>query len=487
MNKIIRFSLYVMLFVMVASCIRVPPLHLHRGPHIDTDIPLVDLDLDVFWDYDAEVGYNWREEWTYGWDAEDERLFGPIGYVGPTSFDLRRYYLDQQTHVPHTTMEPFELINTNHFAAEFQFGFYDILVWNRVTTPDGVQSVVFDEQTTLDSVMVFTNNAQVRTRYDRDFHNSPAAPKYAWGSPNYNYAFFEPEEVFSAYSRDVYISPNKEDYDWYDEEKHIYYKHLEMMLYPLTYIYLTQVRLHHNNGRIDGVDGNANISGMARGACVNSGLSAHDPITVNYKTRFKKGVTMNQLCHHVNHGVQGEQCQTVDIAGGRVMTFGIPNQNSSRVSRAEDVKDDVRHYLDVTMLFNNGMDSTFVFDVTDQVRKRYRGGVITIDIDVDTIHIPSRSGGSGFDAEIEDWEEETHEFPMVNKPAKTNKPGTHKGFKASSMSSASRASRASSQSSQSSKNKRTNNTQHEKANITDSSCSDDTRKLFYRRLRRRNF
>ena len=42
------------------------------------------------------------------------------------------------------------------------------------------------------------------------------------------------------------------------------------------------------------------------------------------------------------------------------------------------------------------MDSTLVFDVTDQVRKRYRGGVITVELNMDTVPIPTRSGGSGF-------------------------------------------------------------------------------------------
>ena len=40
------------------------------------------------------------------------------------------------------------------------------------------------------------------------------------------------------------------------------------------------------------------------------------------------------------------------------------------------------------MMFNNGKDQTLVFDVTDQVRKRYKGGVITVELDVDTIPYP---------------------------------------------------------------------------------------------------
>ena len=66
-----------------------------------------------------------------------------------------------------------------------------------------------------------------------------------------------------------------------------------------------------------------------------------------------------------------------------------------------------------TMQFSNGMDSTLVFDVTDQVQTRYKGGVITVELDMDTVPIPRRKGGSGFDAVVVDYEDGgTHEFEM---------------------------------------------------------------------------
>ena len=95
------------------------------------------------------------------------------------------------------------------------------------------------------------------------------------------------------------------------------------------------------------------------------------------------------------------------------MPFGICGQNANRVSRAEESIDESHHYFDVLMQFNNGMDSTFVFDVTDQVRKRYKGGVITVELDMDAVPIPQRSVGSGFDAVVKDFEDGgTWEFPM---------------------------------------------------------------------------
>ena len=103
----------------------------------------------------------------------------------------------------------------------------------------------------------------------------------------------------------------------------------------------------------------------------------------------------------------------MDIAGGRLHTFGICGENGNRIKRREDVKDEHQHFLDMTLLFNNGMDSTFVFNVTEQVRQRWKGGVITIELDMDSVHVPSRTGGSAFDAIVKDFEDGgTHEFGL---------------------------------------------------------------------------
>ena len=163
-----------------------------------------------------------------------------------------------------------------------------------------------------------------------------------------------------------------------------------MLLEPITYIYLPQVIIHHNYGRIAAVHGSANLSGMARSTNLNTGVTGLDAIAVYFNMRMK------------NNMYKGSE--KVDIVGGRLMTFGMCGLNANRISRGVELNDGQRHYLDVTMQFNNGMDSTFVFDVTDQVRQRYKGGVLTVELDMDTVPIPKRSGGSGFNAVVKDWE-----------------------------------------------------------------------------------
>ena len=378
-----RMAIIAAVMSLLVCCIREPELHLFDGGDIEIELPLVELELDAYWDYEMSYGitYDWRAEWYYGWYAVDQELFGSLGYTEPSVFHLRRYFTGSTPLANHTSVVA-NTITGKSFYGKYSWGFWDILVWNDVNTIGGVQSLNFDEQTSLDYVLAYTNQTMVASRYE---------------APKYTRAFYEPEPLFSAYHQGIEIDRELTGFE-YDPIRNVYVKKLDMLLEPITYIYLTQVILHHNRGKIVGIDGSGMLSGFARSTVVNTGISGEDIITVYFNTRFKKNCDMN-----------GEP---VDIAGGRLLTFGISGQNANRIKHIEDVKDKANHYLDITMQFNNGMDSTFVFDVTDQVRKRWKGGVITVELDMDTVRIPSRSGGSAFDAVVKEFEEETHDFPL---------------------------------------------------------------------------
>ena len=377
-------------------CSPEPPLHLFDGGDININLPMVKLELDAYWNYGLynDIAYDntmydsvavdsvssWRDEWFYGWDEVDQRIFGEIGYTEPDVFSLRRYFTGTEPLVPHTSVVANTVEGTS-FQGKYTWGFWDILVWNDIKGIGGVQSLNFDETTSLDYVLAYTNPSMAASRYDTKYDRS----------------FFEPEELFSAYEQGIEINRDLRGFE-YDPVTDTYVKKLNMLLEPITYIYLTQVILHHNRGKIVGVDGSGRLSGMAQNTVVNTGVAAEDYITVYYNTRFKN-----------NCNKKGE---LVDIVGGRLLTFGIGGQNVNRIKHRNDVKDKVHHYLDVTMQFNNGMDSTFVFDVTEKVRHRWKGGVITVELDMDTISLPSRRGGSAFDAVVKEFEEETHEFDL---------------------------------------------------------------------------
>lgn len=355
---------------LLSSCIQ-PPLHLPEG------LPEVEIELQVTVDVDVDLD----SDWYYGWDDKDNEIFGERDFVVPSSFQIRRYYTGNEAYASHQNVLSDE-INGHTYKASYSWGYWDLLVWNNITTIDGVQSLRFDEESTLDYVTATTGQTMNSTRYQ---------------APKYTHSFYQPEMLYSAYQQALEISKDLKDFT-YDAEREVYVKKLKMKLQPLTYVYLTQVILHHNNGRITGVDGNGNLSGMAKSVNVNTGVAGSDAITVHYYVRFKTDCEKN-----------GER---VDIAGGRLLTFGMCNVNGSRAD-GETVSDKVHHYMDVNFQFNNGKDSTLVFDVTDQVRSKPRGGVITIELDADTIPSPGRSGGSGFDAVVKDYEDGgTHEIEM---------------------------------------------------------------------------
>ena len=400
-NRLLRCILVAILpanilLLAAISCKPEPPLHLFDAGSIDIDMPMVKLDLETYWDYEMIYGhYDWRAEWFYGWDDNDLQLFGDIGYTEPTVFMLRRYYTGSEPFVPHTKVYATNF-KGNSFHGQYSWGYWDILVWNDVTTSDGVQSLNFDEQTSLDSVIVFTNPSMNPSRYQ---------------APRYTRSFYQPEDLFSAYEQGIEINRDLRGFE-FDAERNIYVKRLNMVLHPVTYIYLTQVILHHNNGRVTAIDGNANLSGMARTANVNTGRAGNDAITVYYNTNLKKN------CPLVPYDTPADDpirltAEHADIIGGRLVTFGMCGQTPRNIHHVDEVTDRSRHFMDVTMQFNNGMDSTFVFDVTRQVRERWKGGVITIELDMDTVSIPSRKGGSGFDAVVKDVEDGgTHEFEI---------------------------------------------------------------------------
>ena len=364
------------------GCIREPELHL-PGEVRDIDIPLVDLRLEAYWDY--ELSYDWQAEWIYGWDLEDIANIGEIGYTEPTGFNVRRYYTYKQPYGKHTNVLS-NVVRGTTLHCEFEFGYWDILVWSEIEpVGDDVQSLNINE--TLEQVTAYTNMTTRSTRYQ---------------ASRYTRTFWQPEQLFAADERALEINEELEGFE-YDAERDIYVKKLNMVLEPVTYIYLTQVVIHNNNNKIIGIDGSADLSGMARSTNINTGIADDDPITVTYNVYYKPSK------------VDQNTGETVAVAGGRLMTFGITNENGNRIKDISEVEknDKYKHYMDVNMLFNNGMDSTFVFDVTDQIRKRWKGGVITVELNMDTIPVPRRSGGSAFNAVVKDYEDGgTYEFPM---------------------------------------------------------------------------
>ena len=401
------------LFLVLASlssCEREPMLHLvdpdEEPIDVDFQTDKIILDLDVLWEY--ELSYEWQLDWFYGWDESDNDIFGDWDLKEPNVFNIRRYYTYEDSLAAHTAPLKNQ-ITGKRFQDKYKYGYYDILVWNEVETLDGVQSLVYDEESTYEYVTAYTHQSTVQTS------RPPFTPQEtrALGAYRSGYAFYQPEFLFSGHYENLHVSDDPADYDSLIVETNTWYKFVPMVLTPVTYIYLPQVIIHHNRGKIDNVVGSATLTGMARSVNLLTHVTDREDISTSHSIRMKKH---KQIPADMGNPDNGET-EDVDIAGGRVMTFGLTGVDPYHVTRSSSdysqiLESEVRNYIEVDFLFNNGRDSLFFFDVTDQVKERYKGGVLTVHIDMDTIPIPGAGGGSMFDAKVEDYEEETHEFDM---------------------------------------------------------------------------
>jgi len=364
------------------SCIE-PPLHL-PGQELATEMPAVEVQMNVVWNIDAD----WSTHWYYGWDETDDEIWGSIGYTMPTTYQVRRYYTGDNPHAPHTDIDAFS-VRGNSFRRFFNFGYYDILFWSDIDSKDGTQVLVVNE--TPDSVTATTTGIRGLSRAVMQM----AAASAAQDTTGYIGLRNQPEIFYAAYPEDIYISPNLDEYD-YDPVENIYIKKLETELRPLVYIYLVQIILLNNDGRIQGINGNAAMSSMASATNMNTGHTANTPTVVYFNTRLKRNMTAN-----------GVPC---DIIGSKFTTFGLcdmePYTRAGRVysgSRAT-----LKNNLFFDLLFSNGAEKTYTVDVTDQCQTQAHGGIITVYIDCLELEPPvgpEKGTGSLFVPTVEDYDE----------------------------------------------------------------------------------
>lgn len=379
---------------LVSSCIE-PPLKL-PADEVLVDLPIVIVDLDVVWNLDID----WHTQWHYGWDSIDSSHWGEIAYPEPTNYEVRRYFVGPEPRAPHTNVDPFTIYTTN-FRRNYEFGYYDILLWSNIDSDDGTQVVTINEDD-LDEVTASTTVTRGMTRVGTATTVTSSATVMTGTSEStvVTALFNQPEIFYSAYPRDIFISRNQEDYDYYDEEKRCWVKQINCELEPLVYIYLVQVIIYNNDGRITGSTGDNAISSFASGTSVNTGHTWDKPVMVYYGSRFKQGIEVGGT--------------KADVIGGKLTTYGLCDMDSYTQTKASShytgSRTDLKNFLYVDLTFSNGTSATLQADVTEQCQSQAHGGIITVVIDANDIEIPNpdpgQSGsGSLFVPTVEDYDE----------------------------------------------------------------------------------
>lgn len=387
---IIIYVIAVCLSMQFKSCIE-PPLHL-PGQEILTEVPIVETRLEVVWNVEA----GWEADWHYGWDVRDDSIWGGIGYTKPESYQVRRYFTGDKADSPHTEVDAFSIIGTS-FRRFFSFGYYDILMWSDIVSKDGTQVLIINE--TLDNVTATTTGTRGLSRTISRLRGSTEEDDTTSVIGLRN----QPEIFFATYPEDVFISRELKDYI-YDPVENVYIKKIEAELKPLVYIYLVQVILTNNDGRVKGINGNAAMSSMASGVNVNTGHTNNSPSIIYFNTRLKKNLTVN-----------GKVC---DIIGGKFTTFGLCDMDSYTRSgtRYSGSRADLNNYLFFDLLFKNDQTKTYSIDVTEQLQSQAHGGVVTVYIDCNQLEPPpdDPEGGTGslFVPTVEDYNDVYWEIEM---------------------------------------------------------------------------
>lgn len=378
----------VFVFVNMTSCIE-PPLHL-PGEEVEIQVNTEVTTLEMVWSVSAE----WKTDWHFGWDADDEIRWGSPEYPKPDVFDVRRFYTGNVPYGPHKAdaTDKFS-VNSSTFRKQYLFGYYDMLIWNDIQDEDGVVHVVVDESDIENTTAHLTREYKVNLRGEAD-------------DPGETYLYNQPEIMYSSYPRAIHISDDIKEYDYYNKEENVWVKHVNCVLQPIVYIYLVQVIIYNNDNTVDGVTGEGALSGLAISTSVNTGHTSEQSCTELLNTHMKKGLTVNG--------------KKADIIGTKLTTFGLcgmkglSEMTDSLSTVYEGTCPDNKNYLYIEMKMSNGKRQTMRFDITDQMKQKCRGGVITIEIDnkVTPIPDPDPESGTGtvFDPVIEDYEDEDHDI-----------------------------------------------------------------------------
>ena len=394
------------LSLILASCSIEPPLHL-PVQNVTIDRQAVEIQVELVWE-----NPDWEQEFLYGWEAPDVATYGPAHYEDPADFELRSYFLGENADEPHTRVSS-SVMHGNVYRSLFSYGYHDILVWSNIHTPDNTQTVLIDEQLAEVNASVTHNNS------------TPAlATALQQWLPPYQAALYNmPDVFFSAQLRNLHITANPEDYDYYDEANKCWVKKVGMPGAPLVYIYLLQVVIRNNDGRITGVNSGGALSGITDQTRVNDGQSSLSNTSLLFDLNMKQGKVVTEGYLKPHHSTFLSSChlgERVDVLGGRITTYGLCGQKGylqEPSSLYAGTCPENKNLVAVDFAFRNGRDSIITFDLTPQLQHTCHGGVLTIELDASKVPVPINptppATGSGFDPYVENYTDSiVHEFDM---------------------------------------------------------------------------
>lgn len=326
------------------------------------------VNIDMMWDVD------WDTQWQVDWDTETK---GEIGYTEPETYHIN-YFRAGGSREPLGERD----MASGSIRVDLGYGDYDLLFYNndyqyiRIDeAPDWSYAIARTEKNTY-AELPDSLNGKLEVRQ-------------------------MPEQLFSMFSTDVKVSDRLEDYEYIPEEN-IYLLRLNSELLPRVFIYLLQVDLKNNNGRVDGC-GSTTINGLAPSVDLLTTVNGSEAIAHQFGSFYqeKEQADGEKLC----------------LIGGRLTTFGLPGispweeHNKDAASRSAS-RADVRNTCYLMLRYSNGGYRCIAIDITGQMKTQPVGGIINITLDVDKYEEP-KPGTGGFNPGVGEWEEEDNHHTDV--------------------------------------------------------------------------
>lgn len=281
-----------------------------------------------------------------------------------------------------------------------------------IAYPDGQQSqgLVYDLPKDGGLVDLFSGNYEILL-YNNDTEyiiyegldnvwSATATTKNATRSP---YSEENPEEttvrqpdlLFTSHDPSLVV-----DYPEFTTSGEIVQVNIHKEMHPVVYSYI--IRYEIDSGVEYVLDARGAISGMAGTVCMADGRTLDDVVTVLYEDcdiseyGVEAVVRSFGLCNIAPS--KGEYVSKNGSLGGCVK--GMMGYNRPKVSN------DTKNILTLELLLKSGNVKVIKNDVTEQMNKQPKGGVIIIE---DIIITPEEGGGEGtggFDIDVNDWNKE---------------------------------------------------------------------------------
>lgn len=311
----------------------------------------VEIQLEVVYSLDWHLPWeiNWNENWPEEWEADWEKIHPRE----PESIRLHTFDADHEVPVINHNLDK------NGGRIAMNSGRYHMLLYNSDT-----EGVILEDIHAVHDASA-TTRARTRSSYSNRYPDEVTVS--------------QPDDLFAAFMPEFELkTPGP------GESRHV---RVEAELTPRTWTYF--IRYEFASGKEFVTEAQAYLSGMAGRVCLKDGYTNEEHV-----------VTLLLDCSACEYGVE-----TVARSFG-LPGFDYPMVKEGLKNEAEAMaKVAVPNRLVLEMKLRSGKIKVVEFDVTDQVRSQPRGGVIVVTDIVVTPEEGQGSDGSGFDGEVNDWDE----------------------------------------------------------------------------------